>query len=506
MSLARLLRPIETLIDRLLDPARRERAVVTVLLGYVAIWTLYGVLSKASQDVHVDMSELVAWAREPALGYPKHPPLAAWIVQAWFSVFPLTDWSFYFLAIATAALALWIAWRISARYLSPQKQVLGLALLTLIPFFNFHGLKFNVNTVLLPLWAATTLWFLRSVETRSVVYAALAGLGAAGSMLAKYWSVFLLVGLGLAALIDRRRGTYFRSAAPWVTVAVGAFVLAPHIWWLYVHDFASFSYALRGQGPKSFPDIAVRTAGYLAGAAAYVALPIALAWINMRPSRAVLRDTLLPREPDRRLVAVAFWAPLLLPALAALIFRIEITSLWAMSAFALLPVVLLSSPLIEVGRAALVRIVAFAVLLPLIALALAPAIAWTIHRGGVAPPSAHASLLAPRVAAEWRQATDTPLRLVGGSADLAYGVAFYLPDAPSAYPDFSRVLAPWIDPARIARDGIAVVCLASDAACLTGARQQGDPARYVTVQLARRYLGALGPPGRYVILIIPPRR
>jgi hypothetical protein len=85
-------------------------------------------------------------------------------------------------------------------------------------------------------------------------------------------------------------------------------------------------------------------------------------------------------------------------------------------------------------------------------------------------------------------------------------VAFYLPDAPSAYPDFSRVLAPWIDPARIARDGIAVVCLASDAACLTGARQQGDPARYVTVQLARRYLGALGPPGRYVILIIPPRR
>src|SRR5918993_1506105 len=256
MSLARLLRPIETLIDRLLDPARRERAVVTVLLGYVAIWTLYGVLSKASQDVHVDMSELVAWAREPALGYPKHPPLAAWIVQAWFSVFPLTDWSFYFLAIATAALALWIAWRISARYLSPQKQVLGLALLTLIPFFNFHGLKFNVNTVLLPLWAATTLWFLRSVETRSVVYAALAGLGAAGSMLAKYWSVFLLVGLGLAALIDRRRGTYFRSAAPWVTVAVGAFVLAPHIWWLYVHDFASFSYALRGQGPKSFPDIA----------------------------------------------------------------------------------------------------------------------------------------------------------------------------------------------------------------------------------------------------------
>jgi 4-amino-4-deoxy-L-arabinose transferase-like glycosyltransferase len=506
MSLASLLRPIETLIDRLLDPARRERAIVAVLLGYVAVWTLYGVLSKASQDVHVDMSELLAWAREPALGYPKHPPLAAWIVRAWFSVFPVGDEAYYLLAMATAALALWIAWRISARFLSPPKQVLGLALLTLIPFFNFHALKFNVNTVLLPLWAATALWFLRSYETRSIVYAALAGVGAAGSMLGKYWSIFLLAGLGIAALIDRRRGGYFRSAAPWVTIAVGAALLAPHLWWVYAHDFASFGYALRGHGPKSITDIAVRTAGYLAGAAAYVALPVALAWINTRPSRAAWSDTLLPGEPDRRLAAMAFWAPLLLPALAALIFRIEITSLWAMSAYALLPAVLLSSPLIEVGRAALVRIVAFAVLLPLIALLAAPAIAWITHRASVPSPSAHASLLAPRVASEWRRATDKPLRYVGGSADLAYGVSFYLPDAASVYPDFSRQLAPWIDPAQVARDGIAVVCLASDEGCLAGARQQGEAARVVSVQIARRYLGVPGQPERYMFFIVPPRR
>ena len=42
---------------------------------------------------------------------------------------------------------------------------------------------------------------------------------AAGCMLGKYWSIFLLVGLVLAALIDRRRLQYFFSAAPWITVA-----------------------------------------------------------------------------------------------------------------------------------------------------------------------------------------------------------------------------------------------------------------------------------------------
>jgi 4-amino-4-deoxy-L-arabinose transferase-like glycosyltransferase len=505
MTPARLLRPIQILLDWLLEPGRRERAVVVVLLAYAAVWTLYAVISKASQDVHVDMSELVAWSREPALGYPKHPPLAAWLVRAWFAIFPASDWAYHLLAVSTAVLALWIAWRLMAHYLSPDKRVLGVALLTLIPFFNFHALKFNVNTVLLPLWAATTFWFLLSYETRRTIYAVLAGLGAAGCMLGKYWSVFLLAGLGLAALIDRRRSDYFSSPAPWVTVAVGAAALAPHLAWLTAHDFETFGYALHGQEPKSFLTVAIRTAGYLVGGAGYVALPVALAWINTQPSRAALRDTLLPREPDRRLVAAAFWAPLLLPAAAALIFRIELTSLWTLSAFALLPVVLLSSPLIWVRRVALLRVVAFAVLLPLFALALAPAIAWNTHRAGARPAAIHSSLLAPRVAAEWRQATDRPLRFVGGSTELAYGVAFYLPGAPSAYPDFSRQLAPWIDPAQVARDGIAIVCLASHIGCRAGAQQQGPAERQVEVEMVRNYFGIPGRSERYVIMIIPPR-
>src|SRR5947209_1609770 len=196
---------VEGLLDALTDPARRERTAVAVLLGYVALWTLYGTLAKASQDIHADMSEQFALGRELALGYPKHPPLAMAVVRAWFAVFPTADWAYYLLAMVNVGLALWIVWRLTARFLDGEKRVLGLALLTLVPFFNFHGLKFNVNTVLLPLWAATTLWFLRSFETRRVLDAALAGLGAAAAMYGKYWSIVLLLGLGIAALVDRRR-------------------------------------------------------------------------------------------------------------------------------------------------------------------------------------------------------------------------------------------------------------------------------------------------------------
>ncbi len=189
---------------KLTDPRRREWTVALVLVAYVAIWTVYGVLAKGSQDVHADMAEVVAWSRELALGY-KHPPLSAWVTAAWFAVFPVTDWAFYLLAMTTAGVALWTAWRLAGDYLDPGKRVMALAMLMLIPFFNFHALKFNANTVLVPLWAATTLCFLRSYERRSAGWAALAGLFAAGAMLGKYWSIFLIVGLGLAALLDSRR-------------------------------------------------------------------------------------------------------------------------------------------------------------------------------------------------------------------------------------------------------------------------------------------------------------
>src|SRR5205085_947873 len=107
------------------------------------VWTLYAVLAKMSQDIHFDMGEAVAWSRELATGNPKHPPASAWLAGAWFAVFPLADWAYDLLAMTVAGAGLGIAWVLSGRWLAAEKRVTGLALLTLVPFYNFHALKFN---------------------------------------------------------------------------------------------------------------------------------------------------------------------------------------------------------------------------------------------------------------------------------------------------------------------------------------------------------------------------
>lgn len=501
---------MERLLAALADPARRERTVLAVLLGYVALWTLYGALAKGSQDIHVDMSEQFALARELALGYPKHPPLAMVVVRAWFAVFPTTDWAYYLLAMANVGLALWIVWRLTARFLDGEKRVVGLALLTLVPFFNFHALKFNVNTVLMPLWAATTLWFLRSFESRRVLDAALAGLCAAAAMYGKYWSVFLLLGLGAAALADPRRVAYFRSAAPWVTIAVGALAFAPHALWLVAHDFAPFSYAVVVHGAGSFASTVRAAFGYLGGSLAYAAVPLLIVLLAARPSSAAFKDMAWPATPERHLAALAFWAVLLAPALVAPLAGIQLVSIWSMSAWSVLPVMLLSSPRVTISHRDAIGIVTLAAAFPLVMVAVAPAIAFAIHSAGPTAGAAHSAVLAEPVERLWRETTDRPLRLFGGFEELADGVPFYLPSRPRAAHVLDATASQAME-ARIGRDGIALVCpIRSDgpaANCIRAALARARcsmPGVQVQVEVSRRYLGVGGTPARYLIVTIPP--
>ena len=496
-------RAIGRLHDALADPAMRERTAFAALAVYVALWTLYGVIAKASQDLHFDMVEEIAWSRDLAFGYPKHPPFSAWLVRAWFGIFPVTDGAFYLLAIVVAAVALWIAWKLAADYLDAEKRIAGIALLTLIPFFNFHALKFNVNTPLMPLWAAATFFFLRSYVTRRIVYAVLAGACAALAMMCKYWSVFLIAGLVIAALIDSRRGAYFRSAAPWLTVIAGLIVLSPHLVWLAQNDFAPFHYALEVHGAKPFAMTALDAFGYLGGSIAYAALPVVLVLIAARPDKATLADMIWPADPDRRLAAAAFWAPFLLPFVVALATGTAITSLWSMSAWTLLPVLLLSPPKLKIDRAAVQRILTVAIIVPLVMLLAAPVIAYAIHRAGVVPAAAHSRILAARIENSWHDLTVKPLRYVDGDAGIAYGVAAYLHDRPHALPGL-----PPVADAVLKRDGLVVVCFAEDAGCVrAGAAYESGARRIIRIEtvVARTFFDTPGKPQRYVILVVPPR-
>ncbi len=209
--------------------------------------------------------------------------------------------------------------------------------------------------------------------------------------------------------------------------------------------------------------------------------------------------------PSRRLVAAAFWAPFLLPVAAALAFGVEITSLWSMSAFALLPVLLLSPPAVTLrARVDTERILIAAVVFPIVMLIASPFIAIADQRKGPPPASALAALLAARIEHDWHDLTPKPLRYVGGTADLAYGVAAYAIDRPLSLPDMPQPSA-----AQLKNDGAVFVCFAEDKGCRSEVAAHAariGARRILEFTLTRTFLGIKGRPQRYAVTVVPPQR
>ena len=501
-------RTIRQLIDALCDPARRQRAMLGLICVYALAWLVYGVIAKSTQDLNADMAEMVIWTREPALGYPKHPPFLAWVLTLWFRVFPLADWAYTLLAVVTVAAGIWLCFQLAGEWMTAEKRAAVAFLLAVIPFYNFLGLKFDQNSALIPLWALAMWALMRSLDTRHAGWAALAGLAAAAAMLTKYWSVFLLAALLLAAIVDRRRGAYWRSSAPYVTALVFVLAVAPHGVWLVHEDFPPITWVATRRAAGSLADWFRSLGEYSGGTFAYagISMLLVLVLVLARPSIAAIRDSWFPRD-DRRTAMALFWAPLLLPLAAASATRTNLLSLWNTPALNLIPVMMLASPLVVLTRDALARLAAIVAIITALVVLISPLVAFVTLRLGVENHAAYGRLVAGAIEAEWREVTTRPLRLIGGPFTLVNTAAFYVASRPSTYADFSRYLSPWVDEKRIAREGIAIVCPAADAACVASLVQlasRGPAGRRVQVAFARRWLGFSGPPARFVVAVIPP--
>ena len=496
------------LVDGLADPARRRRAALVFCLAYATLWFVYGVIAKSAQDLNADMAEMVVWTRELALGYPKHPPLLAYILWAWFKVFPARRLGLHPArgrhrlgrdfsgdrAFAPNGLRR----KSSRRFRSCSPT---------IPFYNFLGLKFDQNSVLIPLWALAMWAMLRALDTRHLGWAALAGLAAAAAMLVKYWSVFLIAALALAAVTHPRRRDYFRSAAPWVTAGVFLVAVAPHVVWLVRENFPPITWVTTRRVAASFGDTIASMLEALGGTFAYAAVAFALVLLFVRPSPAALRDGFLPQD-ERRMAANLFYVPLLVPVVPALIKNINLLSLWNTPALNLLPVMMLGSPLVTVPRVAVLRVASVVTVMTVLIVVASPFVAFTLLKRGVENDAAYARLLMEATEREWRKDTGKPLKLIAGPFVLVSAAAFYGKDQPSTYAHFSNYLSPWVDDARIARDGIAIMCT-DVPLCLQYmnevAGRFGGASHQAEVTLTRRWLGFEGPPARFHIAIVPPR-
>src|SRR5271155_851451 len=130
------------------------------------------------------------------------------------------------------------------------------------------------------------------------------------ALLSKYYALILGATCFLAALQHPARARYFRSASPYVSIAVAAALCAPHIGWLLTSGAPPVRYLWRISG-DAFGAMAFYAAAALFGALTQNAVVFGLVALTAALARRSDAVSVPARAPRFRLIATLALAPLL---------------------------------------------------------------------------------------------------------------------------------------------------------------------------------------------------
>jgi hypothetical protein len=484
----------------------RPAAWPLFLLVNLAVCAVSATLTFGGGSLHADMTEAWMWGKEFQLGYAKHPPAFAWVAGAWFSLLPRSDWSFYLLTAANAAVGLAGVWMIAGLLLDRPRRWAAMLLLLLMPFFSITAAKYNANTALLASWPWVIYFFMRSLDTRRLVHAVAFAALAAVALLSKYYSAVLLASCLLAALLHPKRAEYFRSAAPYLSILVLALLMAPHAVWVAGTNFPTLKYAM---AKTAFAPLTVRlrAADAVLTSIAYVSLAAGVfCYLARRQLRDVVRAVgraLLAR--DTAWLSALTFLPVLLTVALSLLANVRISAAFLIPAFFMLPIFVMRTAGLEVS-AGMLAFLARAVVAAWCALLLvAPALGYAAARFHWGPAPEPQRELARAASEIWHQTFRSRLDVVTGDEKYGRALAFYASDAPSFYSLEHPESTPWVSEQRLRASGFLMVCRTRDKACLdllNGLDQHH--ARRASLTVAARFWRHVGAEEAFVVLLQAP--
>ena len=113
---------------------------------YALAWTLLP--AWLGNSFALDVVESLSWGKEWEWGYYKHPPLAPWVLNAFYLA--LGKFGPYLLSQLCIGLTLWAVWCTGRRLMDPLRALLGTVLTLGVAYYNFPAVEFNHNIAQMP--------------------------------------------------------------------------------------------------------------------------------------------------------------------------------------------------------------------------------------------------------------------------------------------------------------------------------------------------------------------
>ena len=292
---------------------------------YFLAWII--VPAFAIANVPIDTLEGYAWGHEWQLGSYKHPPLAAWVLEALAIITNRAEWTGFLANELAVITAFWAVWQTGRRIISENAALIGALLLFPIPYYNIIVPEFNPNVLQLPFWALIGWSFHKAVKDNKTTDWFLLGAWSAASLYTKYSSVLLLAALAILLILHPESRRRLRSTGPWLALVTAAALLAPHVIWLFKNNFMPFTYAHERMEHPPFGILAfiIVPTLFIFWQAATL-LPAAVLYIFSFGRPAV---KIPPHSFDRAFLYFVTFGPAVITAMIAITTQGTIRNMWA---------------------------------------------------------------------------------------------------------------------------------------------------------------------------------
>jgi len=279
----------------------------------LSLFLIGNVIALFLVGVHPDEAYYWVWSEKLQAGYFDHPPMVAWEIRLFTSIFGDYPW-----VIRLPAAVTWLAINLSvyliARDVFPRYRMAGwLAVLvaTSLPLFQ---VGFHIVTPDSPylLFTALGFWAITMALTRNPRWWLLAGLFGGLSLLSKYIAVLFPVVIFLALAASKKGRAHFLTPWPWLAVAIAAAVFSPVIYWNAQHDWISFLFQL-GHGVNLKNDPSIMNVLLYVGSQLVIATPWVFVAIIVAAVKA--RFLMIDSKPVYWLLVFGFGVPLVFFAL-----------------------------------------------------------------------------------------------------------------------------------------------------------------------------------------------
>ncbi len=219
------------------------------IIIHLLIWTL--IPSITNENLPLDTIEALVWGNGLEWGNNKHPPLSIFFVELIYFFFKKNDFAYYLLSQIFILINFLYIYKLSKFFFTDKKTQISIVFLTsLIFYYSFSSVEFNVNICLLPFWTSAIYYTFIAIEKNQSKDWVLLGVVCALGFLSKYIIAYLFIGIVTFIII-----TFIINKKINFKIFISFFIflilISPHILWLIQNNFETINYAFERAGAYS---------------------------------------------------------------------------------------------------------------------------------------------------------------------------------------------------------------------------------------------------------------